>query len=330
MLTAFLGILRNIKLWHQARPHVAIYGLTTCIVVLLSYVVFLAPPQQFPEDTIFTVPSGSSLAEIATTLKENGYIHYPVVFKILVKGVLGGERRLVAGDYQFETPLNTFTIASRIMTGHFDLVPAKITIPEGLNKFEIADLLEKKIAHFDKETFTEIAPEGYLFPDTYYISRVATPEQVVELMTENFWKKIAEIDEDIQASGRSLVEIVSVASIVELEARKFETRKIVADVLWRRLDKNMPLQVDVSFKYINGKPTSELTQIDLDSDSPYNSYKFKGLPPTPLANPGLESLIATIKPTPTKYLFFLSDKNGVMHYATTFDQHKENKEKYIY
>jgi UPF0755 protein len=119
------------------------------------------------------------------------------------------------------------------------------------------------------------------------------------------------------------------ASIIEKEARTMEARQIIAGILWKRISIGMPLQVDVSFKYINGKVTEDLTLADLKIDSPYNSYLYKGLPPTPIANPGLDSIKATIKPIKTDYLYFLSDKNGGMHYAKDYAEHLHNKELYL-
>jgi len=119
------------------------------------------------------------------------------------------------------------------------------------------------------------------------------------------------------------------ASILEGEALTTSDRKLVAGVLWRRLEIGMPLQVDATFSYVNGKTTFELTLDDLKIDSPYNTYKYKGLPPTPINNPGLNSINAALYPTKTKYLYFLSGNDGKMHYARTFEEHKRNRQLYL-
>ncbi|MEI7513041.1 MAG: endolytic transglycosylase MltG, partial [bacterium] len=124
-------------------------------------------------------------------------------------------------------------------------------------------------------------------------------------------------------------EIITMASIIEGEAMKDEDRKIIADILWRRIDIGMMLQVDTTFMYINGKASSEITKADLKINSPYNTYTHKGLPPTPISNPGIEAINSAMFPTANKYLYYLSDKDGVMHYAVTFAEHKKNKEKYL-
>jgi UPF0755 protein len=119
------------------------------------------------------------------------------------------------------------------------------------------------------------------------------------------------------------------ASILEAEARTTETRKIISGILWKRMEIGMPLQVDAPFQYIIGKNTFQLTTNDLKFDSPYNTYKYKGLPPGPIGNPGLDAISATVNPIKTNYLYYLSDVRGNMHYAKTFAEHVINKEKYL-
>jgi UPF0755 protein len=133
----------------------------------------------------------------------------------------------------------------------------------------------------------------------------------------------------IASSTRPLDEIIKMASIVETEARMEKTRRVVAGILWERIRRGMPLQVDVSFRYINGKTTRNLTVSDLKIDSPYNSYIYKGLPPTPIANPGLEAILASANPIKTDYLYFLTGKDNVMYYARTFEEHVVNTELYL-
>lgn len=297
------------------------------ILGLLSYI--STPPSNFNSEEFFTIDEGETVSQIASSLKAENYIRSETLFKVLVAGIYGADKSAVAGEYNFDKPITTFEVAQRIIAGDFDLTPIKVTIPEGLNKFELSVLLDKKLPNFDQNEFIALAEEGYMFPDTYFFVPNITPEKVIETMRENFDAKIATLEEGIANSGRSKEDVIKMASIIETEARKFETRQIISDILWRRLDTGMPLQVDVTFKYVNGKTTFDLTLDDLDIDSPYNSYKYKGLPPTPIANPGLDSILAAISPKDTKYLFFLSDHHGNMHYAVTFDEHKKNKALYL-
>ncbi|HLP43690.1 MAG TPA: endolytic transglycosylase MltG [Candidatus Nanoarchaeia archaeon] len=313
---------------HRYKLTVLFGGLV--LLFALGMISFIStPPSNFNTEEFFTVDKGMTVSQIASSLKDKHYIRSKTLFKVVVAGVYGADRNAVAGEYNFDKPITTFEIAQRIVAGDFDLTPIKVTVPEGLNKFELSALLDKKLPNFDQNEFIALAEEGYMFPDTYFFVPNIKPKKVVEMMRENFDKKIASLEEGIVKSGRSKEDVIKMASIIETEARKFETRQIISDILWRRLDTDMPLQVDVTFKYVNGKTTFDLTLDDLNIDSPYNSYRYKGLPPTPIANPGLDSILAAISPKDTKYLFFLSDHYGNMHYAVTFDEHKKNKAMYL-
>jgi UPF0755 protein len=171
--------------------------------------------------------------------------------------------------------------------------------------------------------------EGYLFPDTYFFYENVTPIQVLETLRDNFNDKIKLALLGIQAFGKPLNEVIEMASIVEREATSTVDREIIAGILWKRIATGMPLQVDPPFYYVLGKSSAQLTVKDLAMNSPYNLYSHKGLPPTPISNPGIDSILATVNPTKTNYLFFLADRRGVIHYAVTNDDHVANKYKYL-
>jgi len=313
----------------KKSARIAVIALFVFALISLTWTFSFGPPADFPGGKIFTVSSGQTLEEISSELRGLGYIRSTFIFKESVRIGLGRERGAIAGDYFFEKPLNAFVIAKRIVTGEANLTSIRVTIPEGLNKFETAEILDKRLPNFVVEDFLKMAPEGQLFPDTYFFASNNDAEFVVGVMVKNFDEQIKNLEKQLNLFGKTLDDVIKMASIVETEARETETRKIIAGILWKRLEMNMPLQVDVSFKYINGKNTYELTKEDLTIDSPYNTYVYTGLPPTPVANPGLDSILASIEPTESNYLFFLSDKNGSMHYAETFEEHKENKIKYL-
>lgn len=321
--------------WQKRMPPVSkkyvILGIVAFCCLFISVISFvLSPPFSFAKGVLITVTDGESLGEIAVDLEHQRIVRSPFVFKIITKVIFRNDTGIIAGDYVFEKELNAFSVARRLATGKFNLEPRKVTIPEGLNKFELADLLGDNLINFDKEAFIAAAPEGYLFPDTYFFLPNASSEEVIKVMNANFSRQLEEIQEKVTASERGLTDIMTMASIVEREARKSETRKIIAGILWNRLAMGMPLQVDVTFKYINGKTTFDLTDEDLTVDSLYNTYKYPGLPPTPIANPGMDSILATLDPIKTDFVFFLSDQEGEMHYAKTFEEHVNNKNKYIY
>ena len=306
-----------------------IIGILFLLFLISTFFNVFVPTKSFPGGQIFTVSSGETLDTITANLETENYIRSEFIFKFVTRFVLSGSRSAVAADYFFEKPLSTYTIARRVINGTSSIAPIRVTLREGLNKFEMAVILESKLPKFDANEFLKNAPEGYLFPDTYFFDSQVTEDIVIKIMFENFYEKIAGLEDQIKVSGRSVDEIIKVASIIETEARQTETRKTIADILWRRLDMDMPLQVDVSFKYINGKNTYNLTEEDLKIDSPYNTYLYAGLPPTPIANPGLSAIKSTIEPLKNEYLFFLSDRSGTMYYAETFEKHKENKRKYF-
>lgn len=300
------------------------------VIVLAMYTFVYRAPKNFPSGTLFNVEKNMTLNGITEHLKNENIIRSEFLFKTFVV-VMGGDRNLLEGDYFFKKPVGTFTVAKRIVNGEFGLSPVKITIPEGSSVREIAVLLNSNLAEFNTPLFIKLAEkkEGYLFPDTYFLFPNASSQTVIQTFEDNFAGKIATIKEDIDAHSKTLEEIIIMASIVEEEGRTPESRKMIADILWRRLENGMPLQVDAPFVYILGKGSADLTVDDLAIDSPYNTYKYAGLPPGPITNPGLESILATIKPTQNEYLYFLTGNDGEMYYAKTFDEHVINKQKYI-
>ena len=287
-------------------------------------------PANFPGGLIYTVAKGTGLNNLAANLYSQNIIRSPFWFKTF-SVVLGGTKGLVAGDYVLDNDENAFSLARRLTSGDYQLQQIKITLPEGLNVYEMAKLISAKFAKITEQNFIDKAKnlEGYLFPDTYIFQTNTGVYTVIEAMQANFQKKISLVTELIKASKKSQSDIIKMASILEEEARTMETRQIVAGILWKRLALGMPLQVDSSFKYINGKTTATLSLADLKIDSPYNSYVYKGLPPTPICNPGLDAIKAALTPASTNYLYFLTDKDGNMHYARTYEEHLANKLKYL-
>jgi len=298
-------------------------------IVVVFFLFLFTSPFNFPKSTVFNIESGEHLNKITQSLETNGFIRSSFIFRSLVI-VLGGEKKIIAGSYLFDKSENPFNIALRFIKGDFGMEDKKITIPEGWNRFQIAEYLKKNLVNFDDVSFLELTKmeEGYLFPDTYFVPAVSTPKSVIEIMNSNFEEKIKNIS-GLSTSTRSLKEIITMASILEGEAKTIESRKIVSGILWKRIAISMPLQVDATFQYINGKNTYELSLDDLKIDSPYNTYKYKGLPPTPINNPGLDSILAALYPTKTNYLYFLSNKNGDMYYSKDFEGHQLNREKYL-
>lgn len=305
--------------------------ISVILVFIAFYFFFLSSPFNFPAGTITHIDEGLSSNKVAELLSQKNVIKSPFLFRSIIR-IIGKDDEVKFGDYFFSKRRNLFTVVSRIINGEYGLTPITITIPEGATTFDIGEILGDKIGDFDSEKFLKLAVplEGYLFPDTYFFLPNITPEQVINAMKNNFVRRVGDIYEKIEKSDKTMEEIIIMASLLEEEAKTLETRKIISGILWKRIEIGMPLQVDAVFPYIIGKNTYELTLDDLGVDSPYNTYKYKGLPFGPISNPGVSSIEAAVSPIKTNYLFYLSDRSGKMHYAETFEKHKINKFKYVY
>jgi UPF0755 protein len=312
-----------------------IAGWAALIIFFFSifYVLGWRSPRPFPEQALVTVEKGEGLTQIAKTFEQKGVVLSDFWLKVFIV-LLGGEKRVVAGDYYFPQAVSVFKVADMLHNGKFGLIAKKITLPEGTSSVEMADILKKELPAFNTEDFLNEVEnnnyEGYLFPDTYFFMPNTKAGEAIGMMRENFARQLKSYEEDVTKSKKSLNDIVIMASIIEDEANgSQESKRIVSGILWKRLSLKMPLQVDSAFQYYNGKNSYTLTKEDLTEDHEYNTYTNKGLPPTAITNPGIESIKAAIAPTNTGYLYFLSDKKGNLYYAKTFEEHKRNRELYL-
>lgn len=284
------------------------YTLVTALFLLVGYFLFLSSPADFPSGKIFKIEQGSSLRSVSLKLKNENVIRSRTAFEAFVI-IFGKERQVVASDYYFENKLPVYEVAGRISKGEHHLAPIAVTIREGLNSEEIADVLVSKLTYFDRVKFLEEAKplEGSLFPDTYFFFPTATYKDVLRSVTDNFNKKINSILGDIVKTGHTKKEIITMASIIEREARGESDRGFISGILWKRIALRMPLQVDAA----------------------PDTYKTKGLPDKPIGNPGILALKAAIDPQNSLYLYYLHDKQGNIHYAKSFAEHRANIEKYL-
>jgi UPF0755 protein len=317
----FLSFLRN-----YTKTLVSFFLIIACCIIGFGYVIVFKAPKNFPNPALITVKSGTPLGEIAQELKEANYIRSPFFFTVATV-LLGGEKGVRSGDYFFAAPANTLVLADRLTQGDFKLTPIKVTVPEGTTISGMAMILMRDIPGFEGARFAAMAKdkEGFLFPDTYLFLPNVTAEIVIKAMEENFARKI----KPLNISAKNLEPTIIMASILEEEGNTAESRRIMSGILAKRLKEGMPLQVDAPFAYAIGKSTYDLTLDDLKINSPYNTYNRKGLPPTPISNPGLDSIKAALEPTPSPYYFYLTERNGTVHYARTYAEHLANKEKYV-
>jgi UPF0755 protein len=317
--------------WREHANRRSILILTLAgLIAGLAYVYVIEPPVEFPTGELVSVDSGESLKQIAESLQHEHVIRSPLVLRLLVT-ILGHERGAHAGDYLFKEPMGVFGIARAISIGAYGLEPFRIRVPEGATTKEMSIIFSAQLQRFRPENFISIsAPyEGYLFPDTYFFLPNANEDTVLQALRQDFDDHIKEIRPQIASSSHSLSDIITTASIVEREARDSKDRRLIAGVLWNRIARGMALQVDVTFLYTIGKGTFDLTMKDLLSDSPYNTYVHKGLPPTPIGSPSIDSILAAAQPTKSEYLYYLADKNGVTHFSKTYSEHLRKKRLYL-
>ncbi|MBI3458735.1 endolytic transglycosylase MltG, partial [Candidatus Azambacteria bacterium] len=176
----------------------------------------------------------------------------------------------------------------------------------------------------------ELDYEGYLFPDTYRIFKDESLKYLIEKIFNNLDSKLTvDLRNEIRSQGKTIFEIITMASIIEKEVKTPDDKKIVAGILWKRLSVNMPLQVDASLGYITGKTSRQLTKNDLSLTSPYNTYTYRGLPRGPISNPSLESIMAATYPQESEFWYYLSTKNGQTIFSKNFEDHKKAKQKYL-
>ncbi|MBP9669364.1 MAG: endolytic transglycosylase MltG [Candidatus Pacebacteria bacterium] len=298
--------------------------------VLIAYITLISAPSDFPVDGIVSVSKENTLAEVAIELESQKVVRSAGALEAVVR-IMGGARSVHAGDYQFHQSQNTISVARAIMYGYYGLEPLRIRIPEGTTVEAMAPLLAKKLPRFDAAAFIAAAKpmEGYYYPDTYFFLPNADTETVLKTLRDTFDERVAPLMPQIEASGHTLHEIVTMASLLELEAHIYNDKRMISGLLWHRLDINMPLQVDAAFLYFLGKSTFSLTLKDLQYDSPYNTYKYKGLPPGPITNPSLRSIQAAVDPIENTYVFYLADNNGVTYFSKTYEEHLRKKRLYL-
>jgi UPF0755 protein len=291
------------------------------------------------ETITFTIEKGLGDEQIAGQLKEAGIIRSSSFFEFYV--ILSLKHHVLkAGEYNLSPNMSIHKIANKMAKG--DIIRDKLVIFEGWDTQDIANYLEEKgickqdyFVSLTKKNYLEQFDflsdkpktanlEGYLFPDTYEIGKNVTCEEILDNLLANFDKKMtSEIRDEIKKQKKSIYDVVTMASMIEKEVRTMEDKKIVSGILWKRIAIGMPLQLDSTVNYITGKSDPSVLIKDTKIDSPYNTYKYYGLPKGPISNPGLNSILATLYPTKTNYWYYLTD--GKTIFSETLDQHNAAK-----
>lgn len=279
----------------------------------------------------FEIKSGEPLNTIVNNLNNDGLIRNKVVFYLIVKK-LGIERKIQAGEFQLSPRMDANEIANNLTHGTTD---TWLTLIEGMRKEEMAQIISQTldIPEIEIERKTK---EGYIFPDTYQVPKNSTSDTVLSIIKNNL--KFKRAFQDIKDKSKlTEKEVIILASLVEREARLPETREKIAGIIIKRYLSDWPLQIDATVQYILGyQPLEkswwkkELTEDDLGITSPFNTYKNKGLPPEPICSPSLSSIEAVINANSnTPYWYYITDPQGVMHYAVTLEEHEANIQKYL-
>lgn len=305
-------------------------GLALLVVVLGNWYLLGLPPENFPVEEAIPIAQNQSLYAIARDLEERNVVSSAALFSGFAR-LAGKDDQIQAGIYLFKRPVGLWEVLRRLTVGETGVPLARVRFIEGETARDLSAKIAAAIPGFDSVAFLEKAEslEGYLFPDTYLILYEETPEEILSKLYGTFEDEIETIDEQIRAFDRPLRDVLIMASLLEREARSLEEKRTVAGVLWKRLELGMPLQVDAVFGYIKKTKTYSPSFSDLDIDSPYNTYLYKGLPPGPIANPGLASILAAVTPAETEALYYLTGRDGVMRYARTFKEHTRNRALYL-
>ena len=319
------------------------------VLVVLSFAGFQLSIQGHrpvdPKDTSFIevqIPESSTAAQVANILKENDLISNERVFLGYCKGQ-GLDDQLKAGNFLLSRSQSLETIVDQLSSGQVQ--NANITIPEGYTVKQIGELMiQKEIcsqqewdlalqAEYGYDFLGQLVDpnrlEGYLFPDTYAIDQEATAEEIIKLMLNQFdqlWnQKYAKLAKD---RGMSLQETLTIASLIEREAKVPQERETISGVIQNRLKIGMPLQIDATVLYSLGKHQEVVTYKDLEVDSPYNTYKHSGLPPGPIACPGEASISAALNPQQHNYYYYVAKGDGSHEFTSTLAEHNQAINKY--
>ncbi len=320
------------------------------ILALLATAVFfsyrLFSPIDIKEgDVIVRVMPGNTKHRIASELSKKGLLRGEIDFSIL--SFLSDRKNIKEGTYYITRGMSEYDMYRSLLAG--PAVREKtITIIEGWTVAKISEYFSKEgfgtAEDFLEETkkdwsasysFLSRTPplsslEGFLFPDTYRVFEDSSSRDIITKMLSNFDKKFSDqMKRDARVRGFTILEVTTLASIIEREVATSQDRALVSDIFSRRLKKNMALQADSTVNYATGKSAPQASLSDIAIDSAYNTYKYRGLPPGPIGNPGLTSLKAALYPNANPYLYFLTSPDGRVHYSETFEDHKKKKQRYL-
>jgi UPF0755 protein len=293
------------------------------------------PPASFPVNEPVVITPGTQVRAITEQLKAEGVVQsQQLLYYVLV--FMHDPADLKASTYVFDEPLDTLAVARRLTEGDFDTDLIRLTHIEGESVALLANRADSLLPDFDEEYFVTEAQqhEGKLYPETYFIPVTYTASELLALMLETYTETTQSLRPAFASSTLSEDEVIILASILEREANSPESMGIVSGILQNRLAIDMPLQADATIEYVIETPLGELPPGQLaaelrELDSPYNTYLYTGLPPTPIGNPGLEAITAALQPTESDYFYYVTGNDGEFYYAETYNQHLQNIELHL-
>ncbi len=303
------------------------------IPVGIYYFLFSGPEREFEMERI-VINLGTTEEELIPKLKEQGYIRSEWAFRFVLKKK-GWEGKIQPGAYKVSKTMNVWSLANTLVRFKYQ---NWVAVPEGLRKEEVAKILQEKLYWSDntKEEFLSYAEEGYLFPDTYLLNFSQSGEAgkvVAKRMRNQFNEKAGKVLQEFTEANIRHDTAITLASIIQREAASEEEMPLIAGIIWNRLLKPMPLQVDATIQYIVGEPGRwwrPVTPEEYKIESPYNTYLHEGKPPAPICNPGLAAMEAIVRDQPSDYLYYLHDSEGQIHPAITYEEHLENIREYFW
>ena len=312
------------RFWKHALAGVA-------VLFVIGYILWLAePPAQFMQTAAITVPEGTSVREIVSLAKADGLVRSKwLLYVVLVAA--HDHKAIYAGTYQFNQPATVFGVVHKLISKDVETDLVKLTIPEGSTNAEAAQIAYNTLTDFSTSTYLALASssQGQLFPDTYLVPPTYSPAALINLQKKTFQEQVAPLQSAFASSSLQTDQVIILASLLQREANTATSMAMVSGILQNRLQLGMPLQVDASVSYGLNEPQNALSAADLKINTPYNTYIHKGLPPTPIDNPGLTAIKAALMPSDTKNLYYITDTNGKFHYAKTLSAHNSNVALYL-
>lgn len=319
---------------NRVRRGLSLFALLVLLIAIISGIYIrlqFNPPDDFQGATAFEITSGMSVKDIAAAAKTQGIVRSELLlYSILTYSF--DPTNIYAGTYIFGEPTSVFGVAQKLADKDIENRLLTVTLPEGIPAVTIANIAVQILPDFSATTYIALTKdlEGYLFPETYFVPEGFTAEDLLALQQKTYEENIVPLRADIAQGELTEYEVLILASILEREANDEESMKMVSGILQNRLSINMALQADASIEYVLNKPLSELTSEDLKIDSPYNTYAYPGLVPTPIGNPGIMAIKAVVYPTPSENIFYITAPDGTFHYAETFAEHNQNIAQYLW